>query len=109
MSNWLRSRYLPSSRSGGSRPSKLRSESVAVTTSFPLSISDFAATCGIWEETGREVGTAAEFLGLTDDEAAFGEMKLSLSEALRERRTERDSRKWSRRSGSVPASHGWRR
>lgn len=38
-------------------------------------------------EAGWKVGSAAEFLELSDDEAAFVEMKLGLSEALRERRT----------------------
>jgi hypothetical protein len=39
------------------------------------------------EEAGWKVGSAAEFLELSDDEAAFVELKLGLSEALRERRT----------------------
>jgi DNA-binding XRE family transcriptional regulator len=38
-------------------------------------------------EAGWKVGSAAEFLELSDDEAAFVELKLGLSEALRERRT----------------------
>lgn len=40
------------------------------------------------KEAGWEVGSTAEFLGLSDDEIAFVEMKLSLSEMLRERRTQ---------------------
>jgi ribosome-binding protein aMBF1 (putative translation factor) len=39
------------------------------------------------EEAGWKVGSAEEFLGLSEEEAAFVEMKLGLSEALRERRT----------------------
>jgi DNA-binding transcriptional regulator YiaG len=39
------------------------------------------------EAAGWKVGSAVEFLELSDDEAAFVEMKLGLSEALRERRT----------------------
>ncbi len=39
------------------------------------------------EEAGWKVGSAADFLGLSDEEAAFVELKLSLSESLRERRT----------------------
>jgi DNA-binding XRE family transcriptional regulator len=39
------------------------------------------------EEAGWKVGSAAEFLELSDDEAAFVEMKLGLAQALRERRT----------------------
>ncbi len=37
-------------------------------------------------QRGWRVGTAAEFLGLTPEEAAFVEIKLALSEALRARR-----------------------
>ena len=36
---------------------------------------------------GWRVGSAADFLGLTAEEAAFIETKLALSESLRERRT----------------------
>jgi predicted transcriptional regulator len=36
---------------------------------------------------GWKVGSTAEFLELSEDEAAFVEIKLGLSEALRERRT----------------------
>jgi DNA-binding XRE family transcriptional regulator len=39
------------------------------------------------EEAGWKVGSAEEFLGLTEEEAAFVEMKLALSETLRERRS----------------------
>jgi ribosome-binding protein aMBF1 (putative translation factor) len=35
---------------------------------------------------GWQVGTAAEFLGLTDEEAALIEMKLSLARSIKERR-----------------------
>ena len=34
-----------------------------------------------------KVGSAEEFLGLTDDESAFIEMKLALARSLKERRT----------------------
>ena len=40
------------------------------------------------EARGWKVGTAAEFLELTLEEAAFVETKLALSHALRARRTE---------------------
>jgi len=39
------------------------------------------------EAKGWRVGSTAEFLGLTPDEAAIVEMKLRLSHALRARRT----------------------
>lgn len=39
------------------------------------------------KEAGWKVGSTAEFLGLSDEESAFVEMKLSLSETLRKRRT----------------------
>ncbi len=39
------------------------------------------------KKKGWKAGTAAEFLELTDEESAYVEMKLSLSEKLRERRT----------------------
>jgi hypothetical protein len=39
------------------------------------------------ETAGWKVGSTAEFLELSEGEAAFVEMKLGLSEALRERRT----------------------
>lgn len=39
------------------------------------------------EAHGWRVGSAAEFLGLTPEEAAFVETKLALSQSLRERRT----------------------
>lgn len=35
------------------------------------------------EATGRKVGTAREFLGLSDEEAAFVELKLTLSASLK--------------------------
>lgn len=38
------------------------------------------------DEAGWAVGSAADFLELTDDEAAFVELKLALSDALRSRR-----------------------
>ncbi|MHC4447337.1 MAG: helix-turn-helix transcriptional regulator [Planctomycetota bacterium] len=38
------------------------------------------------EAAGWKVGTAAEFLGLSKEEAAFVEMKLSLSRSLKKRR-----------------------
>jgi predicted XRE-type DNA-binding protein len=38
------------------------------------------------EKRGWTVGTAADFLALTPEEAAFIEIKLALSEALREQR-----------------------
>ncbi|MBX3148057.1 MAG: helix-turn-helix domain-containing protein, partial [Gemmatimonadales bacterium] len=41
------------------------------------------------EAHGWQVGTAAEFLGLSPEEAAFVELRLSLAEALRTRRTAR--------------------
>ena len=41
------------------------------------------------EEAGWQVGSAAEFLGLTDEEAAFVELKLVLSDELRTRRQDR--------------------
>lgn len=40
------------------------------------------------EEAGWIVGSAQDFLGLSDEEAAFVEVKTALSESLRERRTE---------------------
>jgi DNA-binding XRE family transcriptional regulator len=39
------------------------------------------------ERTGWRVGTVQEFLNLSDDEALFVELKLSLREALKDRRT----------------------
>ena len=39
------------------------------------------------ETHGWRIGEAADFLGLTEEEAAFVETKLALSESLRERRT----------------------
>lgn len=41
------------------------------------------------EAAGWRVGTAQEFLGLTQEEAAFIEMKLALSESVRRRRQAR--------------------
>ena len=38
------------------------------------------------EAAGWKVGTAAEFLGLSKEEAAFVEMKVSLSRSLKRRR-----------------------
>ena len=38
------------------------------------------------EAAGWRVGTAAELLGLTEEEAAFVEMKLALAEGVRRRR-----------------------
>ena len=38
------------------------------------------------EAAGWKVGTAADFLGLSKEEAAFVEMKLSLSRSLKKRR-----------------------
>lgn len=40
------------------------------------------------EEAGWKIGSAAEFMGLSDEETAFVEMKLALSDTLRERRTQ---------------------
>ena len=39
------------------------------------------------EARGWRVGSAADFLGLTPEEAAFVETKLALSQSLRKRRT----------------------
>ena len=41
------------------------------------------------EIRGRKAGTAAKFLDLTDEESAYVEMKLALSEKLRERRRQK--------------------
>ena len=41
------------------------------------------------ETAGWKVGTAADFLGLSKEEAAFVEMKLSLSRSLKKRRQTR--------------------
>lgn len=41
------------------------------------------------EAQGWQVGSAADFLGLSPEEAAFAELKLTLSAALRTRRTAR--------------------
>jgi ribosome-binding protein aMBF1 (putative translation factor) len=38
------------------------------------------------EARGWKVGTAAEFLGLSNEEAAFVELKIKLAEGLRDRR-----------------------
>src|SRR3990172_3867517 len=38
------------------------------------------------EQSGWSVGSASDFLGLTEDEAAYVELKLALSEELRKRR-----------------------
>lgn len=38
------------------------------------------------ESKGWKVGSAQDFLGLSDEEAAYVEMKLALSEKLKERR-----------------------
>jgi ribosome-binding protein aMBF1 (putative translation factor) len=40
------------------------------------------------EEAGWRTGSAQDFLGLSDEEAAFVELKLALSERLRARREE---------------------
>ncbi|HEX8275816.1 MAG TPA: helix-turn-helix transcriptional regulator [Longimicrobiaceae bacterium] len=40
------------------------------------------------EDAGWSVGSAQDFLGLSDEEAVFVELKLALGESLRERRTE---------------------
>lgn len=40
------------------------------------------------ERAGWKVGSVADFLGLTPEEATFVELHLSLSEALRARRTD---------------------
>ena len=42
------------------------------------------------KEVGWKVGTAKEFLALTDEEAALIEMKLALARSLKERRLARD-------------------
>ena len=39
------------------------------------------------DKRGWKEGTVADFLNLTDEESAYVEMKLALSEKLRERRT----------------------
>jgi ribosome-binding protein aMBF1 (putative translation factor) len=39
------------------------------------------------EQTGWNVGSAQDFLGLSDEEAAFVELKLALSQCLKQRRT----------------------
>ena len=41
------------------------------------------------EAAGWKIGTTAEFLGLSDEESALVEIKLSLSRKLRERRQQR--------------------
>ena len=41
------------------------------------------------ESSGWKIGSTEEFLGLTDEEAAYVEMKLALSEKLKERRQRR--------------------
>lgn len=41
------------------------------------------------ERAGWEVGTAADFLAMTPEEAAFVELKLALSDELRARRKDR--------------------
>ena len=41
------------------------------------------------KQAGCTVGTTAEFLGLTDEEAALIEMKLALAQSLREHRDAR--------------------
>jgi ribosome-binding protein aMBF1 (putative translation factor) len=38
------------------------------------------------EKAGWKIGSAADFLGLTKEESAYIEMKISLSDALRKRR-----------------------
>ena len=38
------------------------------------------------EQAGWRVGSAEDFLGLNDEEAAFVELKLALSQSLKERR-----------------------
>src|SRR5512139_3023789 len=38
------------------------------------------------ERAGWTIGSASDFLGLTDDEAAYVELKLALSDELRKRR-----------------------
>src|SRR5918996_2390966 len=40
------------------------------------------------EQAGWSVGSVSEFLGLTEDEATYVELKLALSEQLRKRRAE---------------------
>lgn len=42
------------------------------------------------ERHGWKTGSAAEFLGLTDEEAAYIEMKLALSRALKQARIRRN-------------------
>jgi ribosome-binding protein aMBF1 (putative translation factor) len=46
-----------------------------------------AAKRKMLEEAGWAVGSAEDFLGLSDEEAAYVELKLALSERLRARRT----------------------
>lgn len=41
------------------------------------------------EKAGWRIGTAADFLGLTDEEAAYIDLKITLSELLRTTRTEK--------------------
>jgi hypothetical protein len=41
------------------------------------------------ERKGWKVGTAQEFLGLSDEEAAYVELRLRLADSLRERRRRR--------------------
>jgi ribosome-binding protein aMBF1 (putative translation factor) len=41
-------------------------------------------------KAGWQVGTAQEFLGLSDEEAALVEMKLALARSLKQRRLARD-------------------
>ena len=41
------------------------------------------------EDAGWRTGSAEDFLGLSDEEATFVEMKLALSSALRDQRTSR--------------------
>ena len=43
---------------------------------------------GRLEQAGWTVGSAPDFLGLSEEEAAFVELKLALSRSLRERRRE---------------------
>ena len=66
-----------------------------------------------WEELkqkGWKEGDSAEFLGLTREEAAFVEIKLKLSDAVRSLRRERaTSPRCSWPNDSVRASRAWPR
>jgi len=58
------------------------------------------------EAAGWKVGTSREFLGLSDEEAAFVELKLTLSASLKKCRTSQVFHSMNWQSDFAPANRG---